>query len=160
MQKGRREADELGSTGHIAEEKVRALKSKISRMEQQRLALEKRIQILQSTELRRLPRRMGFENVDQLILALANYASPKLREGIQSAEAAAQALARAVPATTSGTRAIFPPELKESIRQELLARNKSVARLSREYGPSHSTIMTWKREWKLTRPRSRKSQAI
>jgi transposase-like protein len=50
-------------------------------------------------------------------------------------------------------------DLKEQIKAELEAGGKSVAQLAREYGPSHPTIMGWKREWGMTRPRARKTPA-
>ena len=57
------------------------------------------------------------------------------------------------------SRVKFDVSLREQIRKELEAGLKSVAELSREYGPSHPTIMGWKRQWGLTRPRQRRKSA-
>jgi transposase-like protein len=56
----------------------------------------------------------------------------------------------------NGKRTRFTADLKARIKAELEDDRKSVATLSREYGPSHSTIMGWKREWGLTRPAAKR----
>jgi transposase-like protein len=54
-------------------------------------------------------------------------------------------------------RTRFSAEMREQIRAELESGAKSVAQIAREYGPSHPTIMGWKREWGMTHPRPRRS---
>ena len=129
----------------MAAGRVGIINNQISRLERRQRALEQKIRTLQRQQLRSLADRMGFESADQLILALAEYASPDLRAHIQSA------------GLTARLRVPFPLDLKEKIRAELAAGEKSVAKLSRQYGPSQPTIMGWKREWGMTRPRQKKT---
>jgi transposase-like protein len=68
----------------------------------------------------------------------------------------AEGVDKAAAAAGGNPRIKFSPELRERIRRELEAGTKSVAEISREYGPSHPTIMGWKREWGMTRPRGKR----
>ena len=132
--------------------------SPLSRMEQQRRALEHKIKQLQRKELLRLPARVGLESVDHLILTLVEYASPALKARLSTSHAvAASSVLPAGNGTGAGLRTKFSSELREMIRKELESGLKSVAEISREYGPSHPTIMGWKREWGMTRPRNHRT---
>lgn len=108
---------------------------------------------LRRRELSKLPQQVGLETIDELIQVLVEHASPALRERLSRAEGSESS--ESANGFDSTRRARFPPELRARIREELEAGGKSVAQLSREYGPSHPTIMGWKREWGLTRPRAR-----
>jgi hypothetical protein len=133
-----------------------AIKSQLTRMERQRRALEHRIQVLQRKELIALPKQLGFDSVDLLIYALVEYASEPLRTRLKSVGVSlAQKFGNG--AADGHGRIKFSAELRAKIRKELEAGAKSVAEISREYGPSHPTIMGWKREWGMTRPRPRRA---
>ncbi len=141
--------------------KIDAMKAQLSRIEKQRNALTRQIQALQEKRLAALPAQVGLDSIDSLILALLQHASPSLRSRLHSidlngAEADLQGVGYQ---NGNGKRARFPEVLKEQIKAELQTGKKSVAQLSREYGPSHPTIMGWKREWGMTHPRPRKSPA-
>jgi hypothetical protein len=128
-------------------------------MERQRKALEQRIQLLQRKELVALPKQLGFDTVDGLILALAEYASESMRTRLRAAGLlGGPKLPNGLPDGAAG-RVKFSSELRARIRKELEAGTKSVAEISREYGPSHPTIMGWKREWGMTRPRPKRTQS-
>ena len=133
-------------------EGVRTIRTQISRLERQREALDQKIRTLQRKELHALPGRMGFENTDQLILALAEYASPALRMRLQSFGATATSMTIDPMSNVAGARTLFPQAVKEKIRAALQSGEKSVAQLSQEYGPSQPSIRAWKRAWGLTRP--------
>lgn len=124
-------------------------------MERQRRSLEQRIQALRKKQLLALPGQFGLESIDQLVLALIEFASPSLQERLRARESAGASTVAHV--TTAQARVRFSPELRDKIRRELELGVKSVAAISREYGPSHPTIMGWKREWGMTRPRPRRS---
>jgi transposase-like protein len=133
-----------------------AIKSQLSRMERQRRALEQRIQLLQRKELMALPKQLGFDTVDVLIYALAEYASEPLRTRLKSVGVSLSQKS-GNGGVDGGGRIKFSADLRARIRKELETGSKSVAEISREYGPSHPTIMGWKREWGMTRPRPRRS---
>jgi transposase-like protein len=84
------------------------------------------------------------------VFALLEHASPTLRDQLKATADKARRGSVVVPANQ---RVKFSPELRERIRKELETGLKSVAEISREYGPSHPTIMGWKREWGMTKPR-------
>lgn len=144
----------------MSAEKKRA--SPISRMEKQRQALEHKIKLLQRKELLALPARVGLDSIDSLILALVEYASPATRARFKAAGLAHGTTHRdrAGSHSTNGdsARVKFPAELRNQVRKEIEAGAKSIAAIAREYGPSHPTIMGWKREWGLTKPRARRSK--
>lgn len=132
--------------------------SPLSRMEKQRQTLEHKIKLLQRKELLALPARVGLDSVDSLILALVEYASSATKARFRAAGLSRSATDGDARSDGDGARAKFSPDLRNLIRKELEAGQKSVAAIAREYGPSHPTIMGWKREWGLTRPRGRRSK--
>jgi hypothetical protein len=133
--------------------KIETIKAQLSRVERQRSVLRQRMDELRRRELSKLPQQVGLETIDELILALVEHASPSLRERLSRSDDTDSPDTENGPGNTR--RARFPAELRARIRAELEAGGKSVAQISREYGPSHPTIMGWKREWGLTRPRGR-----
>jgi hypothetical protein len=143
--------------------KIDAMKAQLSKIERQRHALTRQIQALQEKRLAALPAQVGLDSIDGLILALMPHASSTLRTKLQAIDlngAEGEALgAGYLNGDGNGKRARFPEALKAQIKAELEVGKKSVAQLSREYGPSHPTIMGWKREWGMTHPRPRKSAA-
>jgi hypothetical protein len=142
--------------------KIDAMKAQLSKIERQRHALTRQIQALQERRLAALPAQVGLGSIDGLIFALMPHASSGLRTKLQAIDlngAGGEAAGTNGYVNGDGKRARFPESLKAQIKTELEAGKKSVAQLSREYGPSHPTIMGWKREWGMTHPRPRKSAA-
>ena len=137
--------------------KIDAMKAQLSKIERQRHALTRQIQALQEKRLAALPAQVGLGSIDNLILALMPHASSTLRTKLQGAEVDGAEGEGAGYLNGNGKRARFPEALKAQIKTELETGKKSVAQLSREYGPSHPTIMGWKREWGMTHPRPRKN---
>jgi hypothetical protein len=146
-------ASASGKGYHMSINRIRA---QISRIDRQKRVLEQKMQAFQQKKLLALARQVGLDSVDSLIVALAGYASPQLRMQLQQLNPGSTEVIDARPAGGSTKRARFPADIKERIRAELESGKKSVAQLSREYGPSHPTIMGWKREWGMTRPRPRR----
>ena len=152
--------------------KVDSLHAQLVSINKRRKALELRIEARQLKRLIALPAQAGVADMDILIVALIPLSSSLLRQRLQAAgfdeagqdvgEPAEEAAHKAGNGNGSSNgnggakRAHFTPELKSRIRAELEAGKKSVASLAREYGPSHPTIMSWKREWGMTQPRARK----
>ena len=136
--------------------KTTKIESPLSRLERQRLALERRILAFRRKALMALPSRVGLDSVDSLILALAEHASPAMRSRFKAA-GILDGTGPHAETISDGSRAKFSSELREMIKKELLAGGKSVAELARQYGPSHPTIMGWKREWGMTHPRPKRA---
>jgi len=145
----------MGARHRGSEMENKSKLSQLSAMERQRRALEQRIQTLRKKQLLALPGQFGLESIDDLVLALLEHASPSMQERLRARES--------VDHPGNGhfiavqPRVKFSQELREKIRRELEMGGKSVAAISREYGPSHPTIMGWKREWGMTRPRIRRT---
>ena len=138
--------------------KIDVIKAQLSRVERQRRLLEQRIEGLQRQKLMKLPKQAGFASMDDLILALLDHASPALRARLVQSDNMIAGQGERLPSRVSnGVRGRFEPELKEKIRAELESGQKTVEAISREYGPSHPTIMGWKREWGMTRPHSKRN---
>jgi uncharacterized protein involved in exopolysaccharide biosynthesis len=133
--------------------KIESIKAQLNKVERQRSVLRQRMDELRRRELAKLPEHVGLSTIDELILVLVEHASPALRERLAHIDGSDASEGGHGPGNTR--RARFPSELRQRIRAELEAGGKSVAQISREYGPSHPTIMGWKREWGLTRPRGR-----
>ncbi|MEP7242252.1 MAG: hypothetical protein ABI885_01050 [Gammaproteobacteria bacterium] len=142
---------------------ISGVRARLSRIDRQKRVLEQKIRDLQRKALLALPKRVGLDSVDSLILALLPHASASLRKTLQSTKPeGAQRASPPAPAPVStaeagsGGRPRFSPDIKGQIKAELEGGKKSVAAISREYGPSHPTIMGWKREWGMTHPRPRR----
>jgi hypothetical protein len=113
---------------------IERIKEELSRIDSAKREIEKKIEELRKQELAALMRELGIESAEMLIAAM------KLQHPVYTDE-----------------RTRFPDELRRRIKEELEKGLKSAAQLSREYGPSYPTIMSWKREWGLTRPRRRRA---
>ncbi len=143
--------------------RIDSAREQLVRIDRQRRTLERRIRLLEQKKLATLPQQFGLPDVDSLIFALTWHASSPLRSklhavGIGIDEPAANEPLEEVEETVreaGNRRARFTPELRTRIREELELGQKTATELSREYGPSLSTVMGWKRQWGLTRSRAK-----
>jgi hypothetical protein len=131
---------------------IDAIRAQLSRIERQKRELERQMEALQHQKLTALPGQVGLSSVDSLLVALIPYTSSPLRAKLQAIGIDQIPQEFAARREVNDKQIKFSSELKAQIKAELLQGRKSVAALSREYGPSHSTIMGWKREWGMTRP--------
>jgi hypothetical protein len=138
---------------------IEKIKAQITRIDREKRALEQRIQIIQRRKLVALPKQVGLDSIDSLIAALAHHASPSVRIQLQSMSFNGSGSFDPANGSGNARRARFTAEMRARIKAELEAGKKSVAQISREYGPSHPTIMGWKREWGMTHPRPRRGSA-
>ena len=134
---------------------IDSIRMQLLRIDRRKRTLEQQIRAIQQKKLAALPKQVGCHSIDSLILALIPLASAQMRSRLRAAGNGQSEIDGQLAETAVGKRARFAAELKEKIRLEIQAGQKSVAQLSREYGPSHPTIMAWKREWGLTRPRAK-----
>jgi hypothetical protein len=143
--------------------KVDSLNAQLLSINKRKKALELRIEARQLKKLLALPAQAGMADMDILIIALIPLSSLMLREKMKAAGFTNSdnpaALLKGNNGKASGKTSLrriqFTPELKSRIKAELETKRKSVAVLSREYGPSHASIMAWKRGWGMTQPRTK-----
>lgn len=138
---------------------LQTLQAELSKLERKRLALEKRIKTRASRQFAALPARVGLKSIDDLIVQLLPYGSKGLRarlgSGASSGGAPATGKRRGRPPRRSrGTR--YTSDIKSAVKAAVEAGGKTVAEISREYGPSVFSIKDWKKKWGLTRKRRKK----
>ncbi len=128
--------------------KIETLRAELEEAETHRAALEKRVKARQSKAFATLPARVGLKSFDDLVLHLAPYCTSELRARLNGAHPRHAPS----PTTTPGSRGNRYPQLvKDAVKRELEAGNKTAAQISRELGPSVFMIKHWKRDWGMTR---------
>jgi hypothetical protein len=140
---------------------LQTLQAELNRLERRRETLEKRIKARASKQFAALPARVGLKSIDELILRLLPYGSNGLRSklhttrGGDGADGAAPGKRRGRPPLRSrGTR--YGADVKAAVKRAVEEGGKTVAQISREYGPSVFSIKDWKKKWGLTRKRKKK----
>jgi hypothetical protein len=133
----------------------------LSRLERRRQTLEKRIKARASKQYAALPARVGLKSIDELILQLLPYGSNSLRSKLNAGHVGNGASAPAPgkrrgrpPLRSRGTR--YNADVKAAVKKAVEEGGKTVAEISREYGPSVFSIKDWKKKWGLTRKRKKK----
>ena len=138
---------------------LHTLQAELNRLERRRQTLEKRIKSRSSKQFAALPARVGLKSIDELILQLLPYGSTGLRSKLGSTSAGNGAAPSGKrrgrpPARSRGTR--YGADVKAAVKRAVEEGGKTVAQLSREYGPSVFSIKDWKKKWGLTRKRKKK----
>jgi hypothetical protein len=135
---------------------LQTLQAELSRLERRRATLEKRIKARASKQFAALPARVGLKSIDELILKLLPYGSNGLRSRLNSPNAQGVPGKRRgrPPLRSRGTR--YGADVKAAVKRAVEEGGKTVAQISREYGPSVFSIKDWKKKWGLTRKRKKK----
>jgi hypothetical protein len=136
---------------------LQTLQAELDRLERRRQTLEKRIKDRASRQYAALPARVGLKSIDELILKLIPYGSSGLRTRLSSGGvdgAFAGKRRGRPPARSRGTR--YGADVKAAVKRAVEEGGKTVAQISREYGPSVFSIKDWKKKWGLTRRRKKK----
>jgi hypothetical protein len=138
---------------------LQSLRAKLLQVERQRQRLQKRIQTSSKKQLEALPAKVGLKSIDDLILELMPYASPRVRarsrlNGEAEAEGTPGVRKAGRPAKSKGTR--YTADTKNAIKAALEKGGMTVAQLSEKYGASSFSINQWKKRWGLTKPRKKK----
>jgi hypothetical protein len=132
---------------------LQTLQAQLNQLERKRQQLEKRIKERASRQYAALPAKLGLKNIDDLIIQLLPYGSSSLRSRLNGA--ATEGKRKGRPSRKSrGTR--YTAEVKAAVKRAVEAGGKTVADISREYGPSVFSIKDWKKQWGLTRSRKKK----
>ena len=133
---------------------LQTLQAQLNQLERKRQQLEKRIKERASRQYAALPAKVGLKSIDDLILQLLPYGSSGLRSRLNH-NGADTAKRRGRPAGKSrGTR--YTADVKAAVKRAVEAGGKTVAEISREFGPSVFSIKDWKKQWGLTRARKKK----
>src|SRR5262245_12991530 len=146
---------------------LQTLQAELSKLERKRVALEKRIKARASKQYAALPARVGLKSIDELILQLLPYGSNGLRNRLGSASSGNGSAAPAAAATTgTGKRRGRPParsrgtrygaDVKAAVKKALEEGGKTVAEVSREFGPTVFSIKDWKKKWGMVKARKKK----
>jgi hypothetical protein len=138
---------------------LQSLQAELNRLERRRQTLEKRIKARTSKQFAALPARVGLKSIDELILKLLPFGSSGLRSKLNAAPRAEGGAAAALPGKrrgrppmrSRGTR--YGADVKAAVKRAVEEGGKTVAQISREYGPSVFSIKDWKKKWGLTRKR-------
>jgi hypothetical protein len=140
---------------------LQTLQAQLTQLERKRQLLEKRIKDRASKQYVALPRKVGLKRIDDLIIHLLPYGSSGLRSRLGQNGAHP-----ATPGSPTGKRRGRPPrksrgtrytaDVKAAVKRAVEAGGKTVAEISREFGPSVFSIKDWKKQWGLTRARKKK----
>jgi hypothetical protein len=136
---------------------LQSLQAELNKLERKRVALEKRIKARASQQFAALPARVGLKSIDDLIVQLLPYGSKGLRARLGAGESGASAAGKRrgrPPRRSRGTR--YTADVKAAVKAAVEAGGRTVAEISREYGPSVFSIKDWKKKWGLTRKRRKK----
>jgi hypothetical protein len=136
---------------------LQSLQAELSKLERKRVALEKRIKTRASRQFAALPARVGLKSIDDLIVQLLPYGSRGLQARLGAGASGSTATGKRrgrPPSRSRGTR--YTADVKAAVKAAVEAGGKTVAEISREYGPSVFSIKDWKKKWGLTRKRRKK----
>lgn len=136
---------------------LQTLQAQLNQLERKRQQLEKRIKERAARQYAALPKKVGLKNIDDLIIQLLPYGSSSLRSRLGRSgtlDGAAGKRRGRPPRKSRGTR--YSAEVKAAVKRAVEAGGKTVAEISREFGPSVFSIKDWKKQWGLTRTRKKK----
>jgi transposase-like protein len=124
---------------------VERLRSELDELQKSRNDIDRLIERKKLLILKALPGVHGFDSMDALIAALAQFASSGLRERIGGAQPAS---------ARRGKPRSHPAELRVAVRQALEA-GESASKIAGAKGISLATISKWKKLWGLGSKRGR-----
>jgi transposase-like protein len=134
---------------------VSSLQSEISRLEEEKKALEKRIRDKRVAQLAALPASVGLRSIDELIRELAPLGSQGGHAGARSKSGEPRAQLRKTPAIHPATEKQYSPKVRERVKAAFLEGIKTLSDVSREEGVPALVLKKWRREWGLVGVRGR-----
>lgn len=140
---------------------IQSLQTSLAKKQAELATLEKELAKARESQFTELPAKLGLKSIDALILALAGYASPRLKRALKGvwgekiAAAPKSEVKPEVPAKPAKRkRARITPELKEKIVAALQAGGKTAGVVAAEYGVSVAAVNVIKRQAGLTKPKA------
>lgn len=137
---------------------IQTLEAQLKKIDRQRARLTRQLEIRKTRQFTLLPTKVGLRNVDELILSLAPYASPKLRARLPGNSGQPMSAAPAVSAgrrAAHGRPARYSEDVRASARKLLEQGELTGAEIGRKLGVSRFTIKDWKKGWGLAKKRRR-----
>ena len=135
---------------------IQTLETQLKKIERQRALLSKRLAARKARQFTALPAKVGLRSVDELILSLSPYASPRLRGSLTGNGAKPirkQGAAKNV--VRRGRPARYGDEVRASVRKLLEQGQMTSAAIGKKFGVSPYTIKDWKKQWGLAKKRRR-----
>jgi hypothetical protein len=135
---------------------LQSLQVQLKKVEQRQRQLQNRLKRRTAKEFTSLPSKVGLKSVDDLILCLAPYASPQLRNRVGAREdAPRESSGRANPGGRSkGTR--YSAAIKAEVKAAMSKGGQTAAELSERFGPSMFSINLWKKQWGFVKARPKR----
>jgi hypothetical protein len=136
--------------------KLQSLQLQLKKVEQRQRLLQHRLERRAAKEFTSLPAKVGLKSVDALILCLAPYASPRLRNRVGANESPMRVSSgRATPSGRSkGTR--YSAAIKAEVKAAMSKGDQTAAELSKRFGPSVFSINLWKKQWGFVKARPKR----
>ena len=135
---------------------IQALEAQLKKIDKQRNLLTKRLESRKARQFTSLPAKVGLRTVDELILSLTPYASPKLRGLAGNGARPVQRGRKKVSAKKSGRRgrpSPFGQDVRDAVRTLLEKGEMTSAEVGKKFGVSPYTIKDWKKQWGLSKKR-------
>lgn len=132
------------------------LQTTLDQKRQELARLEAELKHAQRERLQHLASEHGFDSTDDLIRALAEFASPGLRATLGDADASGRALQRSAAPAAGGTRkkrVTVSDALREQIATELRRGALGALEIAAKFDVSASTVNQMKQKLGLTRAR-------
>jgi hypothetical protein len=135
---------------------LQSLQLQLKKVEQRQRQLQNRIERRSAKEFTSLPAKVGLKSVDALILCLAPYASPRLRNRVGANEGATSVASGRANASgrSKGTR--YDAAVKAEVKAAMSKGGLTAAQLSERFGPSVFSINLWKKQWGFVQARNKK----
>lgn len=135
---------------------LQSLQLQLRKVEQRQRQLQNRIERRSAKEFTSLPAKVGLRSVDALILCLAPYASPRLRDRVGANEGTTRVSSERANSNerSKGTR--YSAAVKAEVKAAMSKGGQTAAQLSERFGPSVFSINLWKKQWGFVKGRGKK----
>jgi len=121
------------------------------RKRQELAKLEAELKAAQRERLPQIAQELGLPSTDELILSLAEFATPALRDVLQRWKSTERADRWAGSGGSyRKRRALITPELRERIIREIKLSGKTAAEIAKQFGISASSVNNMKQRFRLT----------
>jgi hypothetical protein len=132
--------------------KIGTLQAALDQKRQELTRLELELCAAQRQRLPEIHCEYGFQTIDELIKALAEFASPSLRTAIQKCLSTGKGSPQNTTSKIRKKRAVITDEMKDKIRVALARQSEVAADIAKHFNVSVSAVNQLKRKLGLTKP--------